>query len=199
MSPETRFTMQSKHKLVYVVLTCMLLLGGVVLFINVRAQVPKQAQIAFQSDRHGKDEIYVMDADGKNPRRLTNNPANDQDPVWSPDGQRIAFLSYRDRNLEIYVMDADGKNPRNLTNNPAEDWDPAWSPDGLGIAFVSKRDGNYEIYVMDANGGNLSRLTNDPAWDLGPDWFDPAFAYKEAVFPAGKLRGTWGWVKQSSK
>jgi Tol biopolymer transport system component len=67
-----------------------------------------------------------MDADGKNQRRLTNNPAEDGYLAWSPDGQRIAFASDRDGNGEIYVMDSDGKNQRNLTNNPADDMFPDW-------------------------------------------------------------------------
>jgi len=72
--------MQSRQKLVYAVLCLVLLLGSVVLLINVRAQEPQQAQIAFQSDRDGNYEIYIMDADGKNPRNITNNPADDRYP-----------------------------------------------------------------------------------------------------------------------
>jgi TolB protein len=82
--------------------------------------------IAFVSIRDGNAEVYVMDADGKNQRNLTNNPADDWGPAWSPDGKMIAFTSKRDGNLEVYVMDADGKNQHNLTNNPADDWCPSW-------------------------------------------------------------------------
>ena len=53
--------------------------------------------------------------------KLTNHPARDGRPNWSPDGQQIAFTSDRDGNWEIYVMNADGTNPINLTNHPAED------------------------------------------------------------------------------
>ena len=60
----------------------MLMLSGVVLLVNVPAQAPVQAQIAFQSDRDGNWEIYVIDADGNNPRNLTNNPADDVFPDW---------------------------------------------------------------------------------------------------------------------
>ena len=158
---------------------------------------PDGQMIAFHSDRDESMEIYVMDADGKNPRNLTNSAKWDGFPVWSPDGQRIAFQSWRDGNGEIYAMDADGKNPRRLTNNPAEDAHPSWSPDGQRIAFDTYRDENWEVYVMDPDGKNPRNLTNNPAADLFPDWFDPAFAY--SVSPAGKLRATWGWIKQASK
>jgi len=69
-----------------------------------------------------------MDAEGSNPVRLTDNPAYDAYPAWSPDGTRIAFHSWRDGNWEIYVMDADGSNPVNVTDNPSGDYSPAWSP-----------------------------------------------------------------------
>jgi len=135
-----------------------------------RAQVPEKPQIAFASYRDGNWEIYAMDAEGKNPRRLTNNVANDTSPDWSPDGQRIAFISNRDGNDELYVMDADGKNPRRLTNHPGWDGGPSWSPDGQRIAFGSYRDGNWEIYAMDADGDNQRNLTNNPANDCVPSW-----------------------------
>jgi len=126
---------------------------------------------------------------------LTNSPGGDFDPAWSPDGRRIAFYSARGGNKEIYVMDADGGNIRNLTNDPKTDGRPSWSPDGQSIAFNSDRDGDHEIYIMDADGSNQRSLTNNSAGDWGPDWFDPAIA----VAPVGKLKGTWGWVKQSSE
>ena len=116
-------------------------------------------------------DIYIMDANGNNPRRLTNHQAWDSSPSWSPDGQKIAFVSNRDGNVEIYVMDADGSNPRNLTNHPMWDEHPSWSPDGQKIAFVSKRDGNVEIYVMDADGNNTRRLTNSVGFNVAePSW-----------------------------
>src|SRR5262249_7886288 len=71
--------------------------------------------------------------------RLTNNPAADEMPRWSPDGSKIAFQSNRDGKYEIYVMDVDGANVKRLTNNQANDTDPAWSPDGKKIAFQSDR------------------------------------------------------------
>lgn len=124
--------------------------------------------IAFESHRDGNVEIYVMNADGSGQTNLTNNPATDDDPAFSPDGTRIAFVSLRNGNREIYLMNADGSNPINLTNNPADDIQPAFSPDGLQLAFASNRHGNREIYVLNIDGTNLMRITNNPAIDRAP-------------------------------
>ena len=88
---------------------------------------PDGTKIAFVSNRDGNDEIYVMDADGENLRRITNDDANDTDPTWSPDGRWIAFASDRDGDFEILVTQADGTGLRQLTSNTANDNSPAWS------------------------------------------------------------------------
>jgi Tol biopolymer transport system component/tetratricopeptide (TPR) repeat protein len=134
---------------------------------------PDGTEFAFASNRDGKFDIYVMEADGNEPRRLTHNSVEDFAPVWSPDGKKIAFTSKRDGNDEIYVMSADGSNQTNISQNPAADSRPAWSPDGKRIAFTSNRDGEpdtYDIYVMSADGGKQTRLTNDPHFDSDPNW-----------------------------
>ncbi len=130
-------------------------------------------RIAFQTNRDGNYEIYVMNGDGSGLTNLTNNPADDWNPVWSPDGNKIVYSSNRDGNNEVYVMNADGSNQTNLTNSPANDENPDWSPDGKKIAFDTDVDGNKEIYVMNADGSAKTNLTNAPAMhDIFPKLVD---------------------------
>jgi Tol biopolymer transport system component len=126
--------------------------------------------IVFQSQRDGNTEVYMMNADGSAQTRLTNNTADDFQPLWSPDGGHITFVSARDGNNEIYVMNADGSAQTRLTDNSADDTQPAWSPFGTRLAFVSARDGNNEIYVMNADGSAQTRLTDNSADDMNPAW-----------------------------
>ncbi|HEY2962180.1 MAG TPA: hypothetical protein VGJ37_07165 [Pyrinomonadaceae bacterium] len=130
-----------------------------------------QERIAFSTSREGNFDIWSMNSDGSDPKRLTNNPASDGDPSFSPDGSKIAFVSFRDGNSEIYVMNADGTNQKRLTSYAASDAEPAWSPDGSKIVFSSHRDNSADIFVMNADGTNPVNLTNfpdgnetEPAW-----------------------------------
>lgn len=129
-----------------------------------------QRRILFQSKRDGNYEVYSTKPDGTGPMNLTNNPANDGEPVWSPDRTRIAFDSDRSGNYDVWVMNADGSNPVQLTTEPTPDGYPTWSPDGTRMAFISLRDGNSEIYVMNADGSGQTRLTKNLSDDAHPAW-----------------------------
>jgi len=100
--------------------------------------------IAFVSERDGNQEIYVIQPDGSALERLTDNPAVDADPTFSPDGRQIAFRSRRDGTSDIFVMGADGSRPRNLIKDSADDnsYDetmPSWSADGQTLALITNR------------------------------------------------------------
>jgi TolB protein len=136
----------------------------------VAQNLPLAEKIAFETLRDGNYEIYLMDPDGSNETNLTNHPANDVAPAWSPDGHRLAFVSDREGNGEIYIMDRDGSGIVRLTYNSADDGWPTWSPDGTRIAFQSDRRGNWDIYVMNADGSGQTLITNDGADDRWPDW-----------------------------
>lgn len=126
--------------------------------------------VAFYSARDGNNEIYVMDPDASEPRRITEHPSSDTDPALSPDGRDVVFTSNRTGNNDIFVIDSRGGQTRNLTNHSANDGWARWSPNGRHIAFHSNRAGNFEIYVMDADGGSLKRLTTYTGVDMYPDW-----------------------------
>jgi len=141
---------------------------------------PDGKQIVFQSDRHdrmmGDRDIYVMDADGTNIRRLLHRAESDETPVWSPDGSKILFSSYvTDENNELFVMNVDGTGLTQLTDDPGRDGHQKYSPDGATVIFNSQRDDdgqgeirNYEIYEMNTDGTGVTRLTDFPEWDTYP-------------------------------
>jgi Tol biopolymer transport system component len=132
--------------------------------------------IACSSNRDGNFEIYTFNPNGTElgVTRLTNNPASDGRPRYSPDGRQIAFESNRDGPQEIYIMNADGTNIRRLTFSGVPgvhgNSSPAWSPGADQIAYQSTRDGNFEVYRIDIDGQNDTRLTNLPVEESLPAW-----------------------------
>ena len=115
-------------------------------------------------------DVYIMRNDGSRQTRLTDNPSNDAESSFSPDGKKIAFWSRREGDGDIFIMNVDGTGQVNLTHSPGLDFEPIFSPDTDEIAFRSDRDGNPEIYVMNADGTHVRRLTDNPGVDRAPDW-----------------------------
>jgi TolB protein len=127
-------------------------------------------KIAFESDRDGNQEIYLVNADGTNLSRLTNNPSADVFPAWSPNGAQLVFSSDRNGNPNIYIVNTDGSGLRQITKGKFQDALPTWSPDGKQIAFVSNRSGSDEIYVMNVDGSEVTQLSHDSGLDAFPSW-----------------------------
>jgi Tol biopolymer transport system component len=136
-------------------------------------------KIAFASaraDNNTNFDIWVMNDDGTNPLRLTNDPLPEFQPAYSPDGTKIAFTRGGSTNREIYVMNADGSGERDLTNdpagNPAFDFDPDWSPDGTQLAFDSDRGGVpcAALYTISPNCTDIRKLTADVLEAFGAAW-----------------------------
>lgn len=131
-------------------------------------------KIVFHSQRDDGTtrEIYIMNSDGTDQRRLTYNSWDDMEPWISRDGRKIVFQSDRGTGFDIFTMDIDGTNQVNLTNNGQFNIQPSFSPDGGKIAFMSTRDGNNDIFIMNSDGStpvNLTASSNSAN-------FDPAFS-----------------------
>lgn len=134
--------------------------------------VSEQGRIAFTRATsftmpNFESDIYTINVDGSQEKRLTNSPGLDAFPGWSPDGQRIAFVSDRTGTWEIYVMDDDGSQQRPLTNTPEDESVPTWSPDGEKIAYTTDMIGDDpKIWVMNADGSGRRQLASGswPSW-----------------------------------
>ena len=128
-------------------------------------------RIAFVSDRSGGElDIYLMNADGSNVKRLTTGSGIREPvvPSWSASGRYLAYESCPEDTCRIVILSDDGIRRVRLTNQ--DDFMPSWSPNGTKIAFTSSRDGDWEIYVMDVDGSNQTRLTENSAVDAQPVW-----------------------------
>lgn len=128
--------------------------------------------VAFSSSRDGQGEIYRMRPDGMQVERLTDDPAEDTDPSFSPDGRTIAFVSDRTDGVpRLHLMDIDGENVRAVPNPPGERHQrPDWSPDGTRLALqVTMEDGDY-VYLANPGGGwGRVKAGTFPAWASNGD------------------------------
>ena len=123
---------------------------------------PDGSRIAFASNRDGFWDIYLLDLQSGGIQRLTNTPAYDASPAWSPDLAWVAYESYVGANLEIAITSL--KDPTQvpilLTDDLASDHSPAWTPDGRQIAFISNRSGNDDVWLADLDHTDASRFTD---------------------------------------
>jgi Tol biopolymer transport system component len=104
-------------------------------------------------------DIYVMSSDGSNVVRLTDDPAEEFVPVWSPDGSLIAFVrntqSTPVMNPAVFTMNPDGTDVRQVSSGDGgSDFWPSWSPDGKQIVFAAIRNEDWGIWVVETDGSN---------------------------------------------
>jgi TolB protein len=116
----------------------------------------------FESFRDGNFEIYITNVDGSNQYRLTNDPAADTSPVWSPTANEIAFVSNRFGNADIFLTNPAGQ-VFTLTTSPAPDNAPAWSPSGNFIAFQTFSGDLSNLCIIGRDGLNGRCVTSSPA------------------------------------
>ncbi|NOR19099.1 MAG: hypothetical protein GQ538_03315, partial [Xanthomonadales bacterium] len=132
---------------------------------------PDGSQLAFESNRSGSSQVYLMSMDGSNLKQLTEFALGAETPVFSPDGQRVVFAAYvGEDNNDVFVINKDGSGLKQLTNSPGYDGHPHWSADGRRIVFNSDKtspeptanwsDRWHEIFSMKADGTDVVQHTN---------------------------------------
>jgi TolB protein len=130
--------------------------------------------IAFYSDRQRPNEIkeiYLMDADGRNQRAITNHRTVSLSPSWNPTGASVAYTSFFSSRPGVYLVDLASGRKSPVVTEGTFNASPTFSPDGRRITFArGMGDGNIEIFVVDVDGGNLRRLTNSRGIDTNPSW-----------------------------
>ncbi|HEU4565034.1 MAG TPA: hypothetical protein VFS05_10315 [Gemmatimonadaceae bacterium] len=135
-------------------------------------------------------DIYTVNRDGSDLRRLTHYDVYTAEAVLSPDGKRIVFTSLKDGDLDIYTMNVDGSDVRRLTTTPGYDGGAWWSPDGTKIVYRANhptdsaelrqyrellaqglvRPSKVELFVMNADGSDQRQITRLGGANFGPSW-----------------------------
>ncbi len=132
---------------------------------------PDGAQIVFKNSDGRLNDIWLMNRDGSNPRKIYGSQtAQGWDPVWSPDGRQILFAGYDQYfTVQLFIMDADGSNVRQVTQMPKLRGRTDWSPQGLIVTYAGDP-WNRELYLMNTDGSNLRQLTPTGGNSQGPSF-----------------------------
>jgi Tol biopolymer transport system component len=150
---------------------------------------PDGLRIAFGSLREGDtNDIWLADADGSNPTRLTRGPGNPGCPRWSPDGRSIAFDTQgEDGHYDVWTIGVDGSGLRQVTHHPGRHHMPSFSRDGRWIYFGSDRTGRYEVWRAAAAGGAEEQVTRDGGFNPSESLDGRILYYTRAPGPAPLL------------
>ncbi len=149
---------------------------------------PTGKWMVYTSTRHSEHaDIYLQRVDGSSVVQLTSDPADDAQPVFSPDGKKIAFASNRSGVWNIYLMDIDGKSVQQLTNGDAQALHPSFSTDGNRLVYsaLSRRSDQWELWLLDL-GSNTRKMVGA---GLFPS-FSPQKGIDRVAFQKARQRGS---------
>jgi Tol biopolymer transport system component len=128
-------------------------------------------KIAFVSKRDGNSEIYTINDDGTDLKRLTHGKTDAIMPQWSPDGAKFLYILKKGNKNELWIMKEDGGNPVKLAEECATDYPPLWSPDSSKILFMAKFRSTNAIFTVNSDGNGLVRLTENGLEGSSLSWF----------------------------
>jgi len=142
----------------------------IVLFLTSKRGIALTS-IAFYSDRDGFKEVYLMDYDGYDQRRLTAHKSISMSPSWSGRGDAVAYVSFfAERGPALYLADVASGRKSPLVTDGTLNASPSFSPDGRQIAFARAIGANIEVFVCNRDGSGVRRLTNSGGIDTNPAW-----------------------------
>ncbi|MBJ6725623.1 Tol-Pal system beta propeller repeat protein TolB [Geomesophilobacter sediminis] len=131
---------------------------------------PFTGKIAYVVKSGRGKEIYLMDYDGRNPQRITNNGSININPDFAPSGREIIYTSYKKGNPDLFRRELFTGLEARISARSGLNATAAYAPDGNRIALTLTKDGNSEIYVINKEGRELARLTHNAAIDVSPAW-----------------------------
>ncbi len=126
--------------------------------------------IAFHSDRNGFQELYLMDYDGRNQRRISGHKSTSGYSDWSPAGDAIAYMSYFAGSPGLYYVELASGNKVPIFREGTLSLSPSFSPGGQRLAFAHSRQSNVDVYTCDRACQEPARLTRSGAIDTNPSW-----------------------------
>jgi TolB protein len=129
-----------------------------------------QSRIAFINNSTGSKELYVVDYDGFNLVRLTNERSIILFPRWSPDGKKICYTSYKDRNPDLFLINPDGTGKRTLSVRQGLNMAARWSRDGTMLALTLSPSGNPDIYLINPAGLIVRQITHEAGVETAADF-----------------------------
>ncbi|MGB5346090.1 MAG: hypothetical protein WBN23_07995, partial [Woeseia sp.] len=143
-------------------------------------------------------DIWVAERDGSMPRRLTSHPAEENHPVFSPDGSSIAFAAEYEGNADVHVIAVDGGQPRRLTWHPGSDIPVGWNATGDRVNFISARETDHgrsgQLFDVATSGGLPAKRMEARVYRGAFDSAARRFAYIPfASGYNGLFGGTAGW------
>ena len=131
---------------------------------------PFTGKIAYVTKISGNKEISIMDYDGRNPQRITNNGSINLNPDFGQAGKEIIYTSYKKGNPDLYQRELFTGVESLISARSGLNAMGAYSPDSSRIAMIMTKGGNSEIYLISREGKELARLTRNPAIDVSPAW-----------------------------
>ncbi len=131
-----------------------------------------RGSLAYVVREQGQTDIWAISVGNRTPIRLTNDPEDDRDPAWSPDGRRLAYASRQDGNWELYVYDTTTGDTTRLTYDLSFQGAPTWSSDGNWLAYESYQGNNLDVYIMRIDGSEppIRLPGNSDSPDYAPAW-----------------------------